>query len=195
MSKKILVALTLAVALGHPMAALAQQTYWTPWLNRDRPSGAGDYETFSDFLKAGQVCKSPSGIECQTTDGKSWQQTGQVYTCTQNAGGICANKSQVNGTSCLDYRVRFQCNLRWTPWLDRDNAGGVGDYETLQDFLKAGQACAKPVKIECQTTSGQDWTTTGQVYTCKEDVGGFCKNALQTGGGCLDYRVRFLCPQ
>jgi len=84
-------------------------------------------------------------------------------------------------------------SCEWTPWLDRDNPGGVGDYETLADFVAAGQACPEPQGIECQTVSGVDWTTAGQVYTCQLPVGGVCINSQQANGTCLDYRVRFRC--
>lgn len=83
-------------------------------------------------------------------------------------------------------------NARWTPWLDRDNAGGVGDFEDLRGFVAGGQACAQPVDIQCQTTAGVDWQKAGQRYTCDVAQGGICRND-QNGGRCLDYRVRFLC--
>ena len=36
----------------------------------------------------------------------------------------------------------FDCQpASWTPWLDRDNPGGVGDFEDLATFLTMGQAC------------------------------------------------------
>ena len=82
----------------------------------------------------------------------------------------------------------------WTPWLDRDNQSGNGDYEPLADFVAAGQACPNPVGIECQTTSGVNWTQAGEVYSCSVTNGGSCVNANQPDGICLDYRVRFLCP-
>ncbi len=83
---------------------------------------------------------------------------------------------------------------KWTPWLDRDDAGGKGDYETLGAFLEEGKACANPIDIECQTTNGRNWRAAGQVYTCRADVGGVCQNADQKNARrCLDYRVRFLC--
>lgn len=83
----------------------------------------------------------------------------------------------------------------WTPWLNRDNAGGSGDWELLSDFVAAGQVCATPLAVECQTTSGVDWTLTGQVYSCSVAAdGGVCKNADNGPAGCLDYQVRFLCP-
>jgi hypothetical protein len=82
----------------------------------------------------------------------------------------------------------------WTSWLDRDIPSGTGDWETLVEFVNAGQACPNPIDIQCQTVDGIDWTQTGQVYTCNASWGGICVNDDQPNGTCLDYRVRFLCP-
>ncbi len=98
--------LAAAACFSLPTAALAD---WTPWLNRDQPSGKGDYETLADFLEAGQACTCPLDIECQTADGQDWRETGQVYTCSRTQGGICVNDRQTDGRRCLDYRVRFFC--------------------------------------------------------------------------------------
>jgi|GEM_PF-4129292 len=82
----------------------------------------------------------------------------------------------------------------WTSWLNRDLPTGNGDYETLPDFLSGGAACANPIAIECRTLSGVDYRQVGQNYTCQPSTGGFCRNA-ENDGGCMDYEVRFLCPQ
>ena len=87
---------------------------WTPWLNRDRPSGRGDYEMVVDFQQQGQICQEPKSIQCQTSDGRDWTATGQVYTCDVNRGGVCVNAQQTSGKPCLDYRVRFCCQLAIT---------------------------------------------------------------------------------
>ena len=85
-----------------------------------------------------------------------------------------------------------QCT--WTAWLDRDDPGGSGDFETLADFVRAGQACASPKEIECQTLTGSPAASTGQPYTCDPKVGGVCDNRkLPAGQTCQDYRVRFCC--
>jgi len=170
---------------------------WTNWLDRDNPSGSGDYETFNDFVSAGQIEPSciPIDIQCQTTGGTDWTQAGETYTCNPTPGGVCVNAQQSDGY-CQDYRVRFRC-ASWTGWLDRDNASGNGDYETRIDFLYWGQlpaTCTAPGGVECQTTGGMDWTLTGEVYTCNTSVGGACTNSQQPDGYCMDYRVRFLCP-
>ena len=85
-------------------------------------------------------------------------------------------------------------NATWTPWLNRDSPDGVGDWETLPEFVAAGLACVNPLAIECQTTTGIDWSKTGQIYSCSAVTGGVCENANQVDGTCLDYQVRFLCP-
>lgn len=83
----------------------------------------------------------------------------------------------------------------WTSWLNRDQPGGSGDFETLRDFVAEGKACENPEKIECRTRSGKDWTETGEVYQCVARVGGVCRNSSQPQGKrCSDYEVRFYCP-
>lgn len=86
---------------------------WTGWLNRDGPSGSGDWETLSEFLPLGQACSSPVGIQCQTPSGVDWTQSGEVYSCTPSGGGICVNANQSDGY-CQDYRVRFLCPMSGT---------------------------------------------------------------------------------
>jgi hypothetical protein len=81
----------------------------------------------------------------------------------------------------------------WTPWLNRDHPAGVGDYETLKDFLKEEKACPAPLAIECRTVRGMDWNQAGQSYICDPAVGGVCRNSEQESGLCEDYEVRFLC--
>ena len=57
--------------------------------------------------------------------------------------------------------MRFCCDPapslcdNWTPWLDRDNVSGYGDYETVADFIKEGKLkdCEKPTMIEGRVIS------------------------------------------
>ncbi len=85
---------------------------WTAWLNRDAPSGTGDWETLVDFRAAGHnICgaSTPIGIECRTTPGGvDYRNAGEVYSCQPSVGGICQNIQQPDGT-CFDYEVRFLC--------------------------------------------------------------------------------------
>jgi hypothetical protein len=83
----------------------------------------------------------------------------------------------------------------WTPWLNRDNHFGDGDYELLSAFVANGQSCSNPTAIECKTLAGVPWNLTGQVYSCTPSTGGVCVNDSQSPpGSCQDYQVRFLCP-
>ena len=82
----------------------------------------------------------------------------------------------------------------WTPWLNRDNPGGSGDYETLRDFVANGQACPQPLDVECETMDARDWSTLNRPYTCNTEVGGVCRNQDQPDHRCPNFRVRFLCP-
>ncbi|MFP3940398.1 MAG: hypothetical protein ACLF0P_08835, partial [Thermoanaerobaculia bacterium] len=82
---------------------------WTSWLNRDLPSGSGDFETFADFLKAREVCASPRGIECRAREGQPTTGQDQPYTCDPEIGGVCRNGDLAPGDRCLDYEVRFCC--------------------------------------------------------------------------------------
>jgi hypothetical protein len=79
----------------------------------------------------------------------------------------------------------------WTPWFDRDDPSGAGDYETLADLAPTG--CLQALDIECFTLDGVDPRFTGDVYTCDPAIGGVCINGDQPDGACHDYQVRFLC--
>ena len=79
----------------------------------------------------------------------------------------------------------------WTRWFDRDNPSGSGDWElrSLQPF-----SCGKVTAVECQTTSGANAYSTGEVITCNSSSGFLCLNSNQPDGSCdYDYRVRFYC--
>ena len=97
---------------GFPMngvqTASAQGGPWTAWLDRDDPSGKGDYETVKDFLIEGKMQPNPVAIQCQTLAGVDWNGAGQVYSCTVEVGGVCRNAEQVDGEQCKDYKVRFR---------------------------------------------------------------------------------------
>lgn len=80
----------------------------------------------------------------------------------------------------------------WTEWLDRDNPGGTGDWETFASFKRSGEVCDNPTAIECETTSGEDYASTGDKVTCTVEDGLKCKT-WENSGGCEDYRVRFYC--
>lgn len=84
---------------------------WSEWLNRDGPSGLGDYEERYNFT---QVCESPLDFEARLTN-----DTGKVFRSAEEApdnllkfaadqGLVCRNEDQTSG-NCSDYQVRFFC--------------------------------------------------------------------------------------
>jgi hypothetical protein len=97
---------------------------------------------------------------------------------------------------CPDCFVTQICGpYRWTNWMDRDNPGGTGDWETVVDNVVNG-GCPNPIWVECTTTAGVPWWKTGE------------KVRFSTTGGCVcygqdnppnfkcknDYMIRELCP-
>ncbi|XP_024912335.1 mucin-5AC-like isoform X2 [Cynoglossus semilaevis] len=183
-------------------------TCWTTWFNRDDPSGLGDWETVTDLCREnpGQICQDPIEIQVKTTSGASMDSTGDViFVANTNSGFVCRNADQESGT-CEDYTVRFKCPISfcvnndaicWTPWFNRDDPNGSGDWETLTELKKQnlGKICDSPLQIEVQTTSGDSMDSTGDTIDVADVHTGFvCKNSEQTSGKCQDYEVRFQCP-
>ena len=91
----------------------SQSCTWTSWMDRDNPSGTGDYERASDYAYGGTpVCNSntPENSECRSVSGGVYYDDytfGNVDTvyCTPNQGFVC-----INGASyCPDFEVRFCC--------------------------------------------------------------------------------------
>ncbi|XP_013399109.1 mucin-5AC-like [Lingula anatina] len=87
-------------------------TTWTSWLDRDDPSGTGDWEHVG---KTGfNPCSNndPIKIECRVKGtNQPWDQAGQVIRtkCTPSEGFVCVNADQPSGETCKDYEVRFIC--------------------------------------------------------------------------------------
>jgi len=54
--------------------------------------------------------------------------------------------------------------------------------------------CEVPTEVECQTTTGLDYSKTGEVVSCSLTKGLVCKNSNQPDGKCnYDYKIRFNC--
>ncbi len=104
----------------------------------------------------------------------------------------------VQDDTAVDYVVFGLCvgpKLSWTPWLDRDNPGGKGDYENIAGHLKQGNGCEAPADIQCRVVGGESSADSGEVYHCDTKRGGRCINAEQPDNRCKDYEVRMLCPK
>lgn len=164
--------------------------YWTaPWSGSFTFTTAGStFDTVLQIMNAGQT----SSLACNDDSSGTTQSS---ITLNLSAGQKITIIVDGYSSSCGTFKLNISSpGGNWTPWLDRDNPSGKGDYETLVDFLQNGQACPNPAGIQCQTLNGVDWTQTGEVYSCTAALGGYCINTNQPDGSCLDYRVRFLCP-
>ncbi|XP_013401812.1 cartilage intermediate layer protein 1-like [Lingula anatina] len=85
---------------------------WTSWLDRDNPSGNGDYEHVGTTGHNPCSNKEPIDIQCRVrVTKKPWDQTGQRIRvkCTPSEGFACVNSDQPPGQNCYDYEVRFLC--------------------------------------------------------------------------------------
>lgn len=169
---KTLPLLTLAGALLLSGPSLAGST---PWFDRDNPGGSGDYETTSDLLR----------IECQfTANNQAITENSPVgYHCNIKDGGWCKNNVPA-GNYCQDMKVRFHYTGGVTPWLDRDNPGGVGDYETIRHLLS----------VQCKFVAGGGSIQSGSPagYHCSiPENGGWCKNNVPAGTHCQDMTIRY----
>ena len=85
---------------------------WTAWLDRDNPSGSGDYELLAFFSPA-QVCSNPIAVEGRigasgTPFGPFGGTPQNFYTFSPTTGLGCRNSDQP-GANCFDYQVRFFC--------------------------------------------------------------------------------------
>ena len=103
------------------------------------------------------------------------------------------------------------CPCTWSQWLDRDDPGGVGDFETLVDLVKENKIkCKRPLAVQCRYKGGALWGSqvgsyppqpTPAGYTCLASgpsAGGICANAKTKPAPtkpntvtCKDLEVRF----
>ncbi|XP_038629499.1 uncharacterized protein si:dkey-205h13.2 isoform X1 [Scyliorhinus canicula] len=175
----------------------------TQWFDRDDPSGNGDYEDLLSLQKeyADQICSSPIACEVETISGVPISNSGDIVSeCSISTGFSCVNAEQKD-QSCQDYRIRFTCPhsfcTKRTPWFDRDDPSGTGDFEDLENLRKEypTQICSNPIGCEVETVSGQLPSSTGDIVTeCSTLTGFVCMNEEQTTKLCNDYRIRFICP-
>ncbi|XP_035690117.1 mucin-5AC-like [Branchiostoma floridae] len=177
---------------------------WTTWFDRDNPGGVGDWEALVHLRpeNPGQICSNPTAVHARVISTQvEASLTGQVIHWYDTTNGFaCVNRQQNDGDRCLEYEVRFCCPpcTNWTPWFDRDNPGGGGDWEVLSHLRpeNPGQICRAPTDIQARVIStGQDAFQTGEVFAFYDVTSGFaCRAKDQPDSICLDYEVRFCCP-
>ncbi|XP_043191522.1 uncharacterized protein LOC122364827 [Amphibalanus amphitrite] len=92
------------------------QLRWGEWLDRDNPGGSCDCEHpgWADHpVRNVPACPdggSPLEVDCRTTAGiHAALSSNRAVTCSVDGGFSCWNSAQTDGTSCLDYKVRYLC--------------------------------------------------------------------------------------
>ena len=171
---------------------------WTDYLNNDGPEADGDWETRRGFSTK-QVCENPVAVQANPiTDGS----TAMTHIDT-DMGFYCINEEQPYGQICADFEVRYCCpklqykecdqkGYEWTPWLDRDDPDGTGDWENLHAF-EPNEACLSPVAVKAMDLL--PGTTNSNQVTHIDLTGFYCFNDEQTNGlPCSDFAVSFCCP-
>ncbi|XP_077870481.1 mucin-5AC-like [Saccoglossus kowalevskii] len=172
--------------------------HWTEWFDWDDPGGSGDWEIISKTIEnyGDKMCSDPSAIQVETVNGIPAPSTGEIFSrYSVTEGFLCEIKNQPDNT-CLDYKVRYCCpectNGKWTEWFDRDGPDGSGDWETP---VYHRNKCSAPSAIEVQTVDGIPALTTGEIFANYSPCDGFvCKNREQSDKTCLDYKIRYCCP-
>lgn len=157
----------------------------TPWFDRDNPDGKGDYED----------TKSLFSISCRFKDTKKPVE-GVGYHCELPTGGWCKNAETVPAGKCRDIEVMFSWPAATpthsgaapyqagsTGWIDRDNPGGVGDYETTKDIFN----------LKCRFVGGSPLVTgsPNASYHCELPTGGWCENTPAGVTSCKDIEVQY----
>jgi len=85
---------------------------WTPWNNRDRPEGSGDWEDRASYAFKSTCAHRtvPFAIQARLVWNKEpYQFGGNVVTINPSYGFRCENNKQMSGTRCDDYEVRYCC--------------------------------------------------------------------------------------
>lgn len=163
----------LAVAVGVSGVAYAGSS---PWFDRDNQSGKGDYETMADLMK----------LECRLKTNQQIVTTGNPdagYTADVAKGCYCENGG--NGNNCQDLEARWTWTGGATPWFDRDDPSGDGDYETLVDLMT----------VSCRVKGAGTAITEGSPRGWHLSVGAgcYCVNA-ENGNQCTDGEVQWSWP-
>ncbi|XP_052092501.1 mucin-5AC-like [Mytilus californianus] len=87
------------------------------------------------------------------------------------------------------------CITRWSSWLNRDKPDtNNGDYEKMtpeeiRKFCPGGTI----KQVECQTSTGIPFHSTGAIQSCTKEQGMICNNADNFPVGCDDYQIKYFC--
>eukprot|EP00118_Oscarella_pearsei_P015185 m.135245 g.135245 ORF g.135245 m.135245 type:complete len:495 (+) comp38158_c0_seq1:107-1591(+) len=132
---------------------------WSDWLDRDDPTGTGDFETLGSFLRERKpICQRPLDIRCRAkSTRKDARTTGEYVVCNKSVGFSCQNSRQYDGRCNFDYEVSFLCpcqdrcyrlfaprygSLKTTTYhsLTADNVKSYAQFHCLPGFKLIGPA-------------------------------------------------------
>ncbi|XP_035659392.1 uncharacterized protein LOC118404427 [Branchiostoma floridae] len=165
------------------------------------PNGQFRFNCAQDFT----VCSEPPTL-AHTAE------SAPDCTCPYWPGKICTYKCIMRSNAAGSYVTRTcgtdgewegtqQCQEpcdNWTVWFNRDGSGGRGDRELLSHLCREnpGQICPHPTGVHARVVSTQqEASLTGETFVYYDTtIGFFCNNTHQADGSCLDYEVRFCCP-
>ncbi|CAK8673069.1 unnamed protein product [Clavelina lepadiformis] len=178
--------------------------HWTEWFDSDNPSREGDHELISNLLRRhpGKLCYQPIAIDARLAETEiRYDHALPNVEIDTEIGFKCNNEE---GRQCPNYEVRFCCQEAvvpkcagksyWTPWLDRDNATGGGDYELIKDLiLEEPKVCFRPIAIDARIVGGRRYDPHFPRITVNKDIGFQCNSSKELP--CADYEVRFCCPE
>ena len=87
------------------------------------------------------------------------------------------------------------CVTRWSRWFNRDNPfTGDGDHEAMTPTeMSIFCAGGRLSRIECETESGIQHYSSGEIVSCSINHGFECLNANNAPIPCSDYKVRYYC--
>ena len=166
---------------------------WTNPMNKDDPTGDGDFEYFHMF-NSNEACNNPTGIRATFTDtgAGSWP-----IHIDMMMGFWCVNDEQTGG-ACEDFSVEFCCpktatgdcseaGYEWSDFYNVDDPSDSGDWE-----LRSDQMCANPIAVKAETVSGDRFNNMTHI---DNEIGFWCINDENAESqGCQDYKVSFCCP-
>ncbi|XP_031419876.1 cartilage intermediate layer protein 1-like [Clupea harengus] len=81
-------------------------------MDRDNPTGSGDWETISCLKRRypKRMCPNPIAIEVATVDGISLADAGNVFYKNDHITGLICKNADQKTCFCRDYKVRFVCH-------------------------------------------------------------------------------------
>jgi len=177
-------------------------------VKHQRYQAIGDtFAHFNDMI-AGNLSSEPCARACHVVAGNSQAQTvvrvqGEPLIPSIrdviDPNGEMTNNISISTSGVMPPYLDPYSDYRW---VNRDSAGGGGDYEQL-DHVKDEYPllhCANPVDVEAHVVGVDHYVSTSNLAWLPDKLDFFnlreglvCKNSQQPGGQCGEYQTRYLC--